>query len=140
MEMTITEAAKVRNVTRQAIYLAIKEGRLKVIKRGKLQKVKLESLIDLEKTRYVRAAKVFQGEDLYSDKKGVISPPKAAKLMNVGVSVVYNAIYSGKLKATKKGRSWIIYAKDLIPLQSSCLKPKRSNLTWDEIKKAFQTN
>lgn len=140
MEMTITEAAKVRNVTRQAIYLAIKEGRLKVIKRGKLQKVKLESLIDLEKTRYVRAAKVFQGEDLYSDQKGILSPPKAAKLMNVKTHVVYNAIYSGKLKATKKGRAWIILAKDLITTKTLHLKPKRSDLTWDDIKKAFQTN
>lgn len=140
MEMTITEAAKVRNVTRQAIYLAIKEGRLKVIKRGKLQKVKLESLIELEKTRYVRAAKVFQGEDLYSDKKGIISPPKASKLTGLSTQAIYNGIYSGKLKAIRKGRAWIILVKDLISFQSYYLNRNKSDKTWDELKKSFQTN
>lgn len=140
MELTITEASKVKNVSRQAIYLAIKEGRLKVIKRGKLQKVTLASLVEMDKTRYVRAAKVFQGEDLYSDKKGIISPPKASRLTGLSKQAIYNGIYSGKLKAIRKGRAWVILVKDLISFQTFYLNRNKSDMTLEDVKKAFQMN
>jgi len=119
--MTVTQAAKVRNVTRQAIYLAIKEGRLKVYRNGRVQKVSLGHLMDLENNRWMRLVKVYEGEKLYDEKKGTLSPPKAAKLTGLPVTKIYYGLYSGNLKAERKGKAWVIQAKDLIPFQTNLL-------------------
>jgi len=135
--LSINEAAKIRNVTRQAIYLAIKEGRLKAFMRGKTMKVSLASIMDLENSKYLRVAKVFKGARVFSAKMGLISVPDAAKLTGIPVISLYNSIYSGRLPAERKGVSWVVHVKDLYPVQKRYLNNKKTVNSIEEIEKGL---
>lgn len=122
--LSIREAAKIRNVTKQAVYLAIREGRLKPFMRGKVMKVSMAAIMELEKKKYERVVKLFQGEEVFSDKNGVISVAKAAKLTGMPRTSLYNAIYSGRLNAERKGHSWVLRVRDLTTIQTYYLNRK----------------
>ncbi len=133
--LTVDEAAKIRNVTRQAIYLAIREGRLKPYMRGKIIKVSMASILELQKKKYDRVIKLFQGQEVFSDKEGMISVYKAAQLTGIPRTSIYNAIYSGRLKAVRKGKTWVIQARDLPTVQTYYLNRKKNRNSKEKLEK-----
>jgi excisionase family DNA binding protein len=111
--LSITEAAALNDVTRQAIYVAIKLNKLKAKKDDARWTINLSDLEEYRKHKYSRAKSVFNGELLFDNKKGYYSVNQVAKMLDVPAQKVYYATRSGKMKAHRKGSAWVIHLEDL---------------------------
>ena len=111
--VSITEAARRNNVTRQAIYVAIKQNKLKARKDATRWTIDLDDLEEYKKNKYSRTKSVFDGELLFDNEKGFYSVNQAAKILNVPAQKIYYATRVGHLKADRKGAAWIINIDDL---------------------------
>ena len=87
--VSITEAAKINNVTRQAIYVAIKQKKLKACKDATRWTIDLKDLEDYRKQKYSRTKSVFNGELLFDNSKGFHSVNQTAKILNIPAQKVY---------------------------------------------------
>lgn len=124
-EVSITEAAKINNVTRQAIYVAIKLNKLKAKKETTRWLIDLEELESYRKQKYSRSNSMYNGELIYNEEKGVYSINQVAKMLAVPTQKIYYATRIGLLKAHRKGAAWVIHAPDLEAYQERC-KEKRA--------------
>src|SRR3989344_287303 len=124
--VSITEAARINNVTRQAIYVAIKQKKLKATKDSTRWTIHLDDLEEYRKNKYSRTKSIFGGELLFDTLKGYYSVNQAAKLMNVPAQKIYYATRVGLLKAIRKGAAWVIHTDDIKAYQENYLnrKPK----------------
>ena len=111
--VSITEAARINNVTRQAIYVAIKQRKLKATKDATRWTISLKDLEEYRKNKYSRTKSMFQGELLFDNKKGFFSVNQAAQLLNVPAQKIYYATRVGHLKAHRKGAAWVISKDDI---------------------------
>ena len=69
--VTLSEAAKI-NVTRQAIYVAIKQKKLRAYKNPTRWIIDLDDLEDYRKMKYSRAKSVHNGELLFDRQQGLL--------------------------------------------------------------------
>jgi len=122
--VSITEAAKLNNVTRQAIYVAIKLNKLKAKKETTRWTIHLDDLEDYKKQKYSRTKSVFDGELLFDNNKGYFSVNQAAKMLSVPAQKVYYATRIGLLKAQRKGAAWVIHEDDLAHYKQEYLEKK----------------
>jgi excisionase family DNA binding protein len=111
--LTISEAAKLNNVTRQAIYVAIKLNKLKAQKETTRWTIHLDDLAEYRKQKYSRARSKFDGELLFDNAKGYFSVNQAARMLGVPVQKIYYATRVKALKAHRKGAAWVIHLDDL---------------------------
>jgi len=111
--VSITEAARRNNVTRQAIYVAIKQNKLKARKDATRWTIHLDDLEEYKKNKYSRTKSVYDGELLFDNERGFYSVNQAAKLLDVPAQKIYYATRVGHLKAERKGAAWIISIDDL---------------------------
>jgi len=100
--VSITEAAKINNVTRQAIYVAIKQKKLKAYKDATRWTIDLEDLENYRRSKYSRTKSMFNGELLFDNHKGYFSVNQVAKMLNVPAQKIYYATRVGLMKARKK--------------------------------------
>lgn len=119
--VSITEAARINNVTRQAIYVAIKQKKLKASKDATRWTIHLDDLEEYRKNKYSRTKSMFDGELLFDHRKGYYSVNQAAKLLNVPAQKIYYATRVGLLKAHRKGAAWVIHIDDLKGYQENYL-------------------
>ena len=119
--VSITEAAKINNVTRQAIYVAIKQGKLKASKAASRWTIDLADLDEYRKNKYSRTKSTFEGELLFDNHKGYYSVNQAAELLNVPAQKIYYATRIGQLKAVRKGAAWVIHTEDIKQYRESFL-------------------
>lgn len=122
--VSITEAAKINNVTRQAIYVAIKLKKLKATKDTSRWMIHLDDLMEYRRQKYSRSKSTFQGELLFDNHKGYFSVNQAAKMLNVPAQKLYYATRAGYLKASRKGAAWVIHTDDIKGYQDSYLSKK----------------
>ncbi|OGN55707.1 MAG: peptidase [Chlamydiae bacterium RIFCSPHIGHO2_12_FULL_44_59] len=124
--VSITEAARINNVTRQAIYVAIKQKKLKAAKDSTRWTIHLDDLEEYRKNKYSRTKSIFDGELLFDPDKGYYSVNQAAKLLGVPAQKIYYATRIGLLKAHRKGAAWVIHVDDIKGYQEHYLnrKPK----------------
>jgi excisionase family DNA binding protein len=122
--VTITEAAKINNVTRQAIYVAIKQKKLKASKDATRWTIALEDLEDYRKQKYSRSKSMYNGELLFDNHKGYYSINQVAKMLNVPAQKIYYATRVGLMKAIRKGAAWVIHLSDVKQYQESYLSKK----------------
>ncbi len=125
--VSITEAAKINNVTRQAIYVAIKQKKLKASKDSTRWTIDLEDLENYRKQKYSRTKSMFQGELLFDNQKGFYSVNQAAKLLNVPAQKIYYATRVGLMKATRRGAAWVIHINEIKQYQENYLEKKTTN-------------
>lgn len=125
--VSITEAAKINNVTRQAIYVAIKQKKLKASKDATRWTIDLEDLENYRKQKYSRSKSVFNGELLFDNSKGYYSVNQVAKMLNVPAQKIYYATRVGLMKAHRKGAAWVIHMNDLKEYQDSYLNRRTVN-------------
>jgi excisionase family DNA binding protein len=118
--VSITEAAKINNVTRQAIYVAIKQNKLKATKKTRWE-IDLNDLENYQKNKYSRTKSVFQGELLFDNTKGYHSINQVAKMLNVPAQKIYYATRVGLMKAVRKGAAWVIHSDDVRQYQNTYL-------------------
>ena len=122
--VSITEAAKLNNVTRQAIYVAIKLNKLKAKKETTRWTIHLDDLEEYKKQKYSRTKSVFQGELLFDNGRGYYSVNQVAKMLGVPAQKIYYATRIGLLKALRKGAAWVIHQNDVAEYQGNYLEKK----------------
>lgn len=123
--VSITEAAKLNRVTRQAIYVAIKLNKLKARKESARWAIHLDDLAEYRKHKYSRSRSVFNGELVFDNTKGEYSVNQVAKMLNVPTQKIYYATRSGKLTARRKGAAWVIGTDELNDYREKFLQKKR---------------
>ncbi|MBI5273243.1 MAG: helix-turn-helix domain-containing protein [Chlamydiia bacterium] len=119
--VSITEAARINNVTRQAIYVAIKQKKLKASKDATRWTIHLDDLEEYRKNKYSRTKSIFDGELLFDNRKGFYSVNQAAQFLNVPAQKIYYATRVGLLKAHRKGAAWVIHIDDIKGYQENYL-------------------
>jgi excisionase family DNA binding protein len=124
--VSITEAARLNNVTRQAIYVAIKQKKLRAYKDSTRWTIDLDDLEDYRKQKYSRAKSLFNGELLFDNDKGFHSINQVAKLLGVPAQKIYYATRIGMLKASRRGAAWVVHTEDMKEYQEKYLS-KKSN-------------
>ena len=111
--VSITEAARINNVTRQAIYVAIKQKKLKAYKHSTRWTISLKDLEEYRNQKYSRLKSTFNGELLFDNNKGYFSVGQVAKMLQVPAQKIYYATRVGMLKAHRKGAAWVISVEDI---------------------------
>ncbi|MBF8263753.1 MAG: euo [Parachlamydiales bacterium] len=122
--VSITEAARINNVTRQAIYVAIKQKKLKASKDATRWTIHLDDLAEYRQNKYSRTKSIFNGELLFDNLLGFFSVNQAAKLLNVPSQKIYYATRVGLLKAIRKGAAWVIHIEDIKLYQENYLNKR----------------
>jgi excisionase family DNA binding protein len=122
--VSITEAAKINNVTRQAIYVAIKQKKLKASKDTTRWTIDLEDLEAYRKQKYSRSKSIFNGELLFDNHKGFFSVNQVAKMLSVPAQKIYYATRVGLMKASRKGAAWVIHINEIKQYQENYLNKK----------------
>lgn len=123
--VSIAEAAKLHNVTRQAIYVAIKAKKLKAHKDTRFWMIDVSDLKKYKQLKYSRTKSVFGGELLFDNSKGYFSIGQVAKLLNVPAQKIYYATRVGYLKSTRKGAAWVIHTSSIEDYKQKFLHQKR---------------
>lgn len=123
--VSITEAAKINNVTRQAIYVAIKQNKLKATKKSRWE-IDLNDLEDYRKNKYSRTKSVFQGELIFDNCKGYYSVNQVARMLDVPAQKIYYATRTGMIKGTRKGAAWVIHTDEIQRYRGEYLDKKGS--------------
>lgn len=111
--VSITEAARINNVTRQAIYVAIKQKKLRATKSATRWTIHLDDLEEYRLNKYSRTKSMFNGELLFDNRKGFYSVNQAARLLGVPAQKIYYATRVGLLKASRRGAAWVILDADI---------------------------
>jgi excisionase family DNA binding protein len=124
--VSITEAAKINRVTRQAIYVAIKLNKLKASKETTRWTIHLDDLEAYRKQKYSRSKSMFDGELLFDNGRGYFSVNQVADMLRVPNQKIYYATRVGHLKALRKGAAWVIHSEDVKQYQDIHLKKKSS--------------
>src|SRR3569832_2114624 len=122
--VSITAAARINNVTRQAIYVAIKQRKLKAYKDSTRWTIDLKDLEEYRKHKYSRTKSMFDGELLFDNAKGYYSVNQAAQMLGVPAQKIYYATRVGLLKATRKGAAWVIHTNEIKAYQENYLSKK----------------
>ena len=122
--VSITEAAKLNNVTRQAIYVAIKLNKLKATKETTRWTIHLDDLEAYRKQKYSRTKSMFDGELLFDNDKGYYSVNQVAEMLKVPAQKIYYATRVGMLTAHRKGAAWVIHSEDVKQYMDSFLGKK----------------
>lgn len=122
--VSITEAAKLNNVTRQAIYVAIKLNKLKATKETTRWTINLDDLEEYRRQKYSRSKSVFNGELLFDNGKGYFSVNQVAQMLSVPAQKIYYATRIGLLKAHRKGAAWVIHSDDMKEYQEKYVQKK----------------
>lgn len=124
--VSITEAAKINNVTRQAIYVAIKQKKLKARKETTRWTIHLDDLEEYRRQKYSRAKSMFNGELLFDNNKGYFSVNQVANMLGVPAQKIYYATRVGHLRAHRKGAAWVVSVEDVKEYQEKYLSRKKT--------------
>mgnify|MGYP001385544877 CR=1 FL=1 len=125
--VSITEAARINNVTRQAIYVAIKQKKLRATKESTRWVIDLEDLEKYRVNKYSRAKSTFDGELLFNNNDGYYSVNQTAKMLGVPAQKIYYATRVGHLKAIRKGAAWVVHIDDIKLYRDSYLNRRYVN-------------
>ncbi|MFT4551597.1 MAG: excisionase family DNA binding protein [Chlamydiales bacterium] len=125
--VSITEAAKINNVTRQAIYVAIKQNKLRAKKDTTRWTIHLDDLAEYRKNKYSRSKSVFGGDLLFDNAKGYYSVNQVAKILGVPAQKIYYALRTNMLKSTRKGAAWVIHVNNVEEYRDSFIEKKANN-------------
>ncbi len=125
--VSITEAARINNVTRQAIYVAIKQKKLRATKDSTRWTINLEDLEEYRNNKYSRTKSMFDGELLFNNREGYYSVNQVAQMLGVPAQKVYYATRVGHLKAVRRGAAWVIHIDDVKAYKESYLEKKPTN-------------
>ncbi len=131
--VTLSEAAKINQVTRQAIYVAIKQKKLRAYKNPTRWIIALEDLEQYRNMKYSRLKSKFQGELLFDNKKGFYSIQQTAAMLEVPYQKIYYATRIGLLKAVRKGSAWVIHIDEIRKYQDQYLNRRISNFDEEEV-------
>ena len=119
---SLKEAASYAHVTRQAIYIAIRKKRLIAVKPKGQWVVSKSDLDDYRLSKYNRDLKKDEDGYIFDIEKGYFSVPQVCKVISASIGRpypiqhIYYLLRRGKLKALRRGVSWVIHRDDAIEL------------------------
>lgn len=125
--VSITEAARINGVTRQAIYVAIKLKKLKAKKETTRWEIDLKDLEEYRSNKYSRTKSLHNGELLFDNDRGYYSVNQVAGMLKVPAQKIYYATRVGMLKAHRKGAAWVIHQEDVKKYKEEHLEKKGSS-------------
>lgn len=125
--VSITEAARINGVTRQAIYVAIKQNKLKARKDSTRWTIDLDDLEEYRNNKYSRSKSTYEGDLLFDNDKGYYSVNQVAKMLGVPAQKIYYATRIGMLKAIRKGAAWVIHKDDVKEYQEKYLSRRTAS-------------
>jgi excisionase family DNA binding protein len=121
--VSITEAAKINKVTRQAIYVAIKQKKLKATKKTRWE-IDVKDLEEYRKNKYSRTKSMFDGQLLFDNDKGYYSVNQVARMLGVPAQKIYYATRTGMIKGSRKGAAWVIHSEEVRRYKEEYLNKK----------------
>lgn len=127
--LTISQAAKKNDVTRQAIYFAIKMKRLKAKKENDTWMICECDLREYQESRYCRSKSRKEGELIFDKSKGFYSIAEAAKYLNRNTNHVYYLVRMGRLKTHRQGAAIVIQDTELHKYADFVSKKSSNTLT-----------
>jgi len=123
--LSIAEAAKRINVTRQAIYIAIKLNKLKAEKTTSSRWTLLvKDLEEYSQHRYSRDRARWEGELLFDHDLGFYSVRQVAQMLGRPSQKIYYAIRSGHIQAMRRGSAWVLHIDQINAYKETWLKAK----------------
>jgi len=108
------EIAKFHGTTRGAIYIAIKNGKLKGSFSGGKWGVSREDYQEYIKNKHSRKFTRFQGELIFDPEKGDRSVADASKILKMNIHQIYYLCRTKTLPNKKKGHSYVINIEDIM--------------------------
>ena len=121
--MGIAEAANRHGVTPQAIYIALRQKKLKAKKDEARWVITLDDLEEYKRNKYSRLNTIIDGEPLFDNEKGFYSTSQAAQILGKEIQHIYYAIYKKRLNAKRKGWAWVVHMQDIQEYKDTYLKP-----------------
>jgi excisionase family DNA binding protein len=112
--VSVVGAARLKGVSRQAIYQAIRLGKLKAYMNGERYQVSLDDLKRYDDEKYCRNKSTLDGEYIFDYDKGLLSVFQAAQMLGVPRQQLYHAVRTGKLKTVRKNCAYVITTQDLL--------------------------
>lgn len=117
--LSIAEAATLKNVTPQALYIAIKAGKIKVCRDSVRWLVTEEEVDSYMKNRGNKAFSMHNGKLKFDIKNGKIDTKTAMELCGFDKNKLYNYLRRGKISYEKIGAAYVIDKEDLLRLAQS---------------------
>lgn len=105
---TISETSKMCNVSRQAVYIAIKKKRLKAQLISRVWIIAKEDIEIYRASRYNRENSKINGEPVFDIVNGYLSVNHISKLFGLSTQHIYYLLRTGQLHAAKKGSAWVV--------------------------------
>lgn len=122
--VSITEASRINKVTRQAIYITIKLGKLRARKESTRWTINVNDLKAYRDEKYSRSKSTFNGELIFNNDKGYYSVNQVAQMLNIPAQKIYYATRIGYMKAQRKGSAWVIHSDDVEAYKKNYLGKK----------------
>ncbi len=123
--VSITEAAEINQVTRQAIYVAIKLNKLKAKKEASRWTIHVDDLAAYREHKYSRSKSMYRGKLLFDNSKGYYSINQVAEMLEVPAQKIYYATRVGLMKATRKGAAWVVHQKEVLLYRDTYLDKRK---------------
>lgn len=101
---SLSEVSNILNVTRQAVHLQKKKGKINPIYVEGRQRYTLNEIANFKSRRYKR-------DHHFQD--GYISTKKAAEITGTTLQRIYYLIYNKKLNAIRRNGMWFLKEKDI---------------------------
>lgn len=123
--LSIREASFIGRVKRQAVYVAIRKGRLRAKKINNKWLIKSLDLEDYRLNKYNRDFRQIDGEYVFDMEKGEFSVQQVCKVISATLNRpfpmqrLYYLLRTGRIKSLKKGAAWVILKEDAIALLES---------------------
>lgn len=133
---SLTQAAKYMNTERQGVFAAIKKGRLKstiVNGRHQISRKDIDEYLD---NKYDPRERKFQGQKVYNQDEGDRSVEQVALWLSEKLKKpctsnhIYYLLYTGRVRAFKKGGSWVIKKEDYEALYEQKVAGKKRQMTF----------
>lgn len=118
----LKQAAQYAHVTRQAPYVAVKNGKIKAIMKNRKWYISKKDLDEYRANKYNPDFKMREGEFVFDMDKGHFSVQHVSKVVShaLGHEYPFQHIYyllrTGQLKGFRKGRAWIIPKEEAVAL------------------------
>lgn len=113
--MTVTDAARLKKVSRQALYLAIQLNRLKAFREGRRWMVFTGDLEEYysDLWKWIRHSQ-HQEKIAKCEQQGYYMIGRAAEKIGMLKNTLYYAIYTGNLKSIKRHGKIMVHVNDLM--------------------------
>ena len=119
---SVSQAAKEAKIGRQAVYVAIKQKRLRAEKISGHWMITATVLDEYKLNKYNRALRRTEEGLIFDNSKGLYSVPQAQALISMHISAqfpiqkLYYLLRTGQVRSDKIGAAWIIKKEEILRL------------------------